>query len=182
MADEEITLTEILGAEPVPFEVDGVRFYIRQPYAEEYDDAGALYDKAYAKAMSDPDVKALKVEPCSDAERQMYVALAALDEAASGELPEDSEERKAKLAEAGRLRKTAETRTAAEELAHDRALTVKERWLCLHLLCDANGNPVFDATSKQDLERWRRYSLKVKESARPAIRRALRLVNEAPFA
>jgi hypothetical protein len=182
MTADDVTLTDIMAGAPVPFTVDGTGYQVRQPTGEEYDDANYLYSRAYAKAMADPDIKTLKSEPCSDGERALYATLADLAEQLGKAAPADSAERGSRLADAARLRQLVQTRTAAEELAHDRALLVKERWLCVHLLLDEHGRPLFDPQQPGEMARWQHYSLRVKEAARPAIRRVLRMVEEAPFA
>lgn len=183
MADEQaVTLSEVTAGGPLAFPVGSKTYYVAQPTCEEYDDAQYLYERAYAKAMADPDIKALKAEPCSDDERAMYEGLAALKEAQAGKLPEGAtDERKALLDEAERLRAMAATRTAAEELAHDRARRVKDRWLALHLLCDAAGNRTYDPNGAADIARFGRFWMRTAKELEPVVWQVLRIVETAPF-
>jgi hypothetical protein len=180
--DAPATLTEIVNGAPVPFVVDGVSFAIRQPEPEEYDDAQSLYDLWYAKAMSDPRMAELKNQPCSDGERESLESLANLAEEAAKQPGVKPEKAKELLGQAQRLHKSAATRTYAEELAHDKALRSRDRWLTIRLLLDGQGNQVFDEAAPDFKAKWAAPGmLKVKEAARRAIWRALDLVENAPF-
>lgn len=175
------TLTDIIEAVGLRFEVDGQQFQIRQPTTEEYDDAISMQRLVYRRTLALPEVKALADEPCSDGERERYEAMIAstqsdFDEAEDGSALKDS------LADdLARLQTELEKRTLAEEIAAGRAVTARDRWLCARLLCDGDGKPVFRTNDKSFPEQWERLPMRVKEEARPAIWAALGLVNSVPF-
>ena len=174
------SLTEIMEGKGVPFWVDDRQFFIRPPTTEEYDQALLIQDLARARAMSQPEIQAVKDLPVSDGERQIMEARIAIAERAF----EAAEDRRVKDLIAERLaflRRQLETRTRADELADRYAVLKRDRWLTIRLLCDADGKQMFDPDNPEDLERWERLPMRVKDEARPAIWEALAAVRNAPF-
>lgn len=182
MAEEaRQNLTDIIEAIGMRFEVDGVAFQIRQPATEEYDDAIAMQRLVYRRTLALPEVKALEDQPCSDGERERYEALIAATQQDFEEAEPGSARKDALAEDIARLERDLDKRTLAQEIASERAIMARDRWLCARLLCDGDGKPVFKTNDKSFPEQWERLPLRVKEAARPAIWAALGLVNAVPF-
>lgn len=184
MTDEQRDqMTDALEGKGTPFDVDGASFLIRPPTTEEYDDAEALARLVRQRTLRLPFVAEVSGEPCSDQERAIYQGMI------------DAAEERFRLAEDGSavkdalarritdLQRQMERRTLADELADERAILARDRWLCMRLLCDDAGRQVIPLTGKQaDIEAaWEEVPLKVKNQARPAIWAEIRKVREAPF-
>lgn len=174
------SLTDIMDGKGVPFWVDGRQFYIRPPTTEEYDQALLIQELAHARAMSQPELQAMKDLPVSEGERQMLEARIAIAERAF----EAAEDKRVKDLIAERLaflQRQLETRTRADELADRYAVLKRDRWLTFRLLCDEEGKQMFDPSDPESLERWERLPMRVKDEARPAIWEVLAAVRNAPF-
>jgi hypothetical protein len=175
------TLSAVMQGDLFPFEVEGETFQMRQPTTEEYDDALNLQRLVYRQALAQPHIAALKEYPCTDAERANYERLLERIEADQEAAADDQAKRDELEAEKLGLLADLETRTLAEETASEQAILKRDRWLTARLLCDAEGNPVFQPNSKDFATQWERLSLKVKDTARPAVWIVLGMVREAPF-
>jgi hypothetical protein len=176
----ETTLGAVMNGQPVPFEVDGQAFQVRQPTSEEYDDALNLQRLVYRTALAQPHIKALKQYQCTEAERANYERL--IERIAADREASENEDKRAELAaERANLIEDLATRTLAEETASEQAILKRDRYLVGLLLCDADGEPVFDTSAKNFAAQWERLALRVKDAARPAIWIALGMVREAPF-
>jgi hypothetical protein len=174
------SLSAVMQGDTFPFEVDGVQFQVRQPTTEEYDDALNLQRLVYRTALAQPHIAALKEYPCTDAERANYERL--LERIEADQEAAESPEKKDELeAEKVGLLADLESRTLAEETASEQAILKRDRWLTARLLCDAEGEPVFKPNSRDFATQWERLSLKIKDTARPAIWIVLGMVREAPF-
>jgi len=174
------SLMEIMEGKGVPFWVDDHQFFIRPPTTEEYDQALLIQDLAHARAMSQPEIQAVKGMPMSDGERQVMEARIAIAERAF-EAAEDKRVKDMIAERLALLRRQMEIRTRADELADRYAVLKRDRWLTLHLLCNADGKQMFDPDNPEDLERWERLPMRVKDEARPAIWEVLSAVRNAPF-
>jgi hypothetical protein len=79
------------------------------------------------------------------------------------------------------LQRAIEKRSLADEMAGDRALLARDRYLTQRLLCDEHGKQALNPRAVDFPEQWERLPLKVKNAARPAIWTALGQVRQAPF-
>lgn len=180
--DNDLTgqLTDAMDGAPVPFFVDGEAFTIRQPSPEEYDDAMAIQSITRKRALALPEIAELQSVPCSDRERAIFEGMIE----AAERLYEETEDDAAGTAIAeriNRLREQMEKRTLAEEVASERAILARDRYLCQRLLADKNGKALLDPKSPTFAKKWAKLSLSVKDAARPAIWTALALVQNVPF-
>lgn len=180
MADNELTLADVMDGEPIPFWVDGKQFFIRQPTTEEYDDALTVQTITRKRLLALPEFAEMKGLPCSDTERAVYQAMIEASEAAF-EATEDEAARDAMAERIAGLQQQLENRTLADEMATDRAMLARDRFLCQRLLCGADGKQLLNPKAKNFAERWERVPLTVKDAARPAIWTAVAMVQQAPF-
>lgn len=180
MADEA-TLSDVMMAQPVPFEVEGEAFLIRHPSTEEYDDAISLLRLVQRRTMALPEVSGVRDTPCSDFERASYEALIAASEREFEEAEEGTPKKRAMADEVARLQNDLDKRTLADEIATERGVLARDRWLCARLLCDTDGKPVFECNAKDFKEKWERLPMSVKNAARPAIWSVLGMIRRAPF-
>lgn len=182
MDDPQATnLADVLDGKGTPFTVDGATFLIRPPTTEEYDDAMAMERLVQKRWLADPALAPMKAEPCSDEERRVYQRMIDATERQFYEA-EDGTALKDNLADRlASLQSALEGRTLAEELAGERSLLARDRYLTQRLLCDEKGKPVFDLRAPDFPERWEALPLRVKNAARPAIWVALGQVRQAPF-
>jgi len=175
-------LSEILAGKSIPFTVDGKVYRIRPPTTEEYDDAIMVQSMVYRRWMSQPEVQGLANQPPSTAHRQIFEELIQELEEQLEALPEDELGRRRVLSlRLRRLRQELHDRNLAEEVAVERATLARDRWLCARLLCDENGDPVFDTTSEEFAVAWEQLPMGVKDAARPVIWRVLAQVATTPF-
>jgi hypothetical protein len=175
------SLADILDGKGVPFVVDGATFLIRPPTTEEYDDAIAMERLMQKRWLSDPALASLKDEPCSDEERRTYQVMIDAAERQFTEAADGSQEKQNLAERLASLQRTIEKRTLAEELAGDRALLARDRYLTQRLLCDEHGKQILNPRAADFPEQWEGLPLKVKNAARPAIWTALGQVRQAPF-
>lgn len=174
-------LATIANGTPLQFEADGKVFQFRQPRTEEYDDALALEGLVRRRVMAMPELQSLKEKPCSDMERMtierlIEMATAELDEAEPGSLHATT------LGERlGLYRRLLDNRTLADEIANERAILARDRWLTIHLLCDEHGRQLFDPDDVQSMAAWEKVPIRIKDAARPLVWEVLRLVVDAPF-
>lgn len=175
------TLADVLEGKGVPFVLDGATFLIRPPTTDEYDDAMAMERLVQRRWLNDPVIAAMKSEPCSDAERALYERMIESANRQFEEAADGSAEKDALADRVISLQRTLETRTLADELAGERALLARDRYLCQRLLCDEHGRQLLDPTSKDFPAQWEELALRVKNAARPAIWVALGQVRQAPF-
>ena len=184
MADKtENKLTDVIGRDLLPFEVDGKLFHVRQPMPEEYDDGEMLKTLAYQKTLKQDYVQDVADVACSDGEKALF-EMVIKDTQARFDALGDVENALLKdqlAAEIARLRNDITDRTLAQEFASDKATLARDRWLTMRLLCDADGKPVFDLAAKDFAAQWAKFPIKVKDAARVIIWHALALVREAPF-
>jgi len=175
----EAQAERVLSGAPLPFAVGGQRFYIRQPYDHEIDDARAV-QKAYELLWrSRPEVRALEDVPADAAELAGFDrAIAAakdLLKAAEGPAAEALKRR------ISALKRRREAWSAADQVATDRGLLARDRWLLPRLLLNQDGDPVADPQAPEFADVWQRVPLAVKDGARPGIWQALRLVEDVRF-
>lgn len=178
--DSPLGLAEIMDGKGIPFEVSGRRFFIRQPTTEEYDDAANLQNLVVRKALATPEIAELKSVPPSDDELEQYDRMIKAAEAGFKESEIDGD-RQRYADRAAQLRRVLEKRTLADEIAEGQGILARDRWLTARLLCDVDGKPIFDTTSKGFKQKWDRLSMEVKNSARPVVWAMLGLVQTLPF-
>lgn len=179
MADE-LGLSDVVMGQPLP--VPGTDLLLRWPTPEEYDDAAFMETMHRKKLLADPLLEDLKQQPCSENERVLYEGLIrAMEEGVKQS--DDPEQRQLFIDRLAGLRRILENRTLADELASDRAILVRDRWLTQKLLCNADGSPYFSPSlaEAERLERWRVLAQKVKDSARPVLWRMIMAIENAPF-
>lgn len=180
---DDLTLTDLATGAPLPFMAAGQTYQIRQPSPEEYDDARAV-QQAYLRLWhARPEVQAIQDLPPSPQEVATYerAAQQAADQAALAE--PGSLKQRAMQDRAAFYRATLAHWTAADEVAGDRALLARDRWLTMRLLQTERGQPVLNLRAPAaEVERaWAALPLEVKDAARPVIWRALAGVEAAPF-
>lgn len=178
---QETTLAEILDGKGVPFTVDGATFLVRPPTTEEYDDAIAMERLMRRRWLGDPALQAMKDEPCSQQERDLYEAMIKDADKRFRETEDGSPEKDALLDRIAALQRTLEKRTLADELAGERALLARDRYLTQRLLQDEHGKPALDLRAPDFAQQWERLPLRVKDAARPAVWTVLGQVRQAPF-
>lgn len=176
-----LSLSEIMDGKGVPFVVGDRTLYIRQPTTEEYDDALWVQGVARRRALAQPDVAALKGTPISDAERELFERMIAAAEEAFAIAEEGSPQKKAMAERAAALRRVLETRTMADEVAEERAILARDRFLALRLICDESGKQMFDPNKLEDRQRWERAPIRLKDAARRAIWEMLQVIESIPF-
>lgn len=179
---EDLTLTAALDSQGVPFAVAGETFYIRPPTTEEYDDATTIVSVVKQRFLASAEAASLGDAPCSASEHRIIESY--IQQTATRLADTEPDTPRAKLY-ADRLkhwRQALTERTAAQEIADDRALLARDRWLCGRLLTDGQGKPVCGTPGTPEFAaRWERLPLAIKDAARGAIWQALTLVEEAPF-
>jgi ABC-type nitrate/sulfonate/bicarbonate transport system ATPase subunit len=79
------------------------------------------------------------------------------------------------------LQRTLDKRSLADELAGERALLARDRYLTQRLLQDEHGKPALDLRGPDFAQQWERLPLRVKDAARPAVWTVLGQVRQAPF-
>lgn len=166
------TLADLLLGKGLPFEVDGVQFYLRQPTTEEYDDAMMLADLVRTSFLASPEMVELRRQPASD---ELLALVGELREKAKKAATQ--EEKIQLIRQAEELGK----RTLADELAGRQASLKRDRYLTARLLCDADGKALCDTTTPEGVEAWERVPLRVKEAARPVIWKMITVMESLPF-
>lgn len=172
-------LSDILLGPGLPFDVDGKTFYVRAPSPEEYDDAMSLQAAVRKRALATPEIAAMRELPASDeAARMIKEALADTEQ----ELADSEDEAKNEVLRRrlDGLREVSNKRNLADEVAEERAILARDRWLTLRLLSDENGKPIV-APGKVTRDSWALLPLQVRNAARPAIWVILGMINDLPF-
>lgn len=180
MENTEPTLSDVIDGEPLPFWVDGQQFFIRQPSTEEYDDALTIQTITRKRLLALPEFAEMKDIPCSDAERQTYEDMISASESAL-ETVEDETVREAMVERITGLQRMLDKRSLADEIATDRAMLARDRYLCQRLLLGPDGKPLLHPKDKNFAEKWERVPLTVKDAARVHIWTAVAMVQNAPF-
>ena len=178
---QDTTLADIMDGKGAPFAVDGVSLCIRPPTTEEYDDALAIERMVVKRWLNDPALQALKAEPCSAGERAMYEAMIAGTDVRFQEAEDGTPEKDALLGQIAALQRTLDKRTLADEVASERAVLARDRYLTQRLLTDEAGKALFDTRLASFAEAWEKLPLSVKNAARPAVWLVLGQVRQAPF-
>ncbi len=175
-----LSLAEILERDGVPFWADGRKFIVRPPTPEEYDYAEMLERAAYTRAFNSPILEPMKEEPPSEADRQLWEARIRMAEERF-DATDDQYQKRAYAELIASLRRQMEDRTRAHELAEEFARQQRDRWLLLRLLCDENGEQLFDPEDPEDVKRWQRVAVRFLQEARYALWEVLGAVRNAPF-
>lgn len=183
MSDDPITefgLSDVMNG--IPVKVPGSSFSLRWPEPEEYDDAAHIEKTMRRRLLATDEYKEMKDTPCSDQQRaELELMIEAAKIGFETAVSEDAKEMYASRLAA--YQRVLETFTLADELAGDRAMTARDRWLTQRLLVDKDGAPHFgpDLDEKGFRERWRKLPQRVKDNARPVIWRIMSAVESAPF-
>lgn len=179
---DEPTLSDVMAGDGAPFWVDGQEFRIRQPLPEEYDDALHLQRTVTKRLLALPEIAALKAESCSDGERATYDAMILVAQRQFEEAEDGSAAKRALAERVADLQRAIEKRTLADEVAGERAVLARDRWLTARLLTWPDGTPVFDTHSSEFERQWNRPGLlPLLEAARPAVWAVLGMVQNSPF-
>lgn len=176
------TIAQALQGEPVWFDVDGVRWGIRHPSTEEYDDAVNIQNIVRRRVLLAPEVQELRGQPCSDDERETFEALIRATQDRIKGLAHGSLEQRNLLARLARLQKMLAERTLADEIADERALVARDRYLTMRLLVDEHGQQVFDIYDPKVKMAWDRFPMKVKNAARSAVWLVMQIIENIPLA
>lgn len=172
-------LSDILLGPGLPFDVDGKTFYVRAPSPEEYDDAMSLQAAVRKRALATPEIAVMRELPASDeAARMIKEAIAETEQ----EIADTDDEEKTGVLKRrlDGLREVSAKRNLADEVAEERAILARDRWLTLRLLCDENSKPVVPP-GKVTRDSWALLPLQVRNAARPAIWIVLGMINDLPF-
>jgi len=178
--DASLSLEEIIDGKGIPFEVGGRRFYIRHPSTEEHDQAILIEQMTRRKLLASPELQELKDVPISDEERAIYERMIERAEEEFEACPDDAR-KQALVDRIAYLRRMLESRSLADEIAEEHAVRVRDRWLTFRLVCDEDGNPMFDPRNPEDVERWDRMGVPFKEAARRAVWAMLQVMQTLPF-
>ena len=178
-----VDVSRVLKKTPFPFEADGKTYQIRQLRTEEFDEAEFLARVARLRASRRSEVIEFKGEPCSIEARAMFeFEIQRLEEMFRNVDPDDELRRQAITARLASIRRRQDTYTLEEELTDEYASVVRDRFLCSVLLCDSAGRQIIgDPSTDEGLQQWEDLPMTVKEASRPAIWRALKLIEEIPF-
>lgn len=181
-ANYNYNITQALHGEPVWFEVDGQRWGLRHPATEEYDDAVNIQNIARRRAMAAPEMQELRSLPCSPEEQATFAAMIRATQEQLKGLAHGSLEQRHLLARLARLRRMAAERTLADEVADERALVARDRYLTLRLLVNEHGQQVFDVYDPLVKKAWDRFPMKVKNAARAAVWTVIQVIEQIPLA
>lgn len=176
------TIAQALQGEPIWFDVDSVRWGIRHPSTEEYDDAVNIQNIMRRRTLLAPEAQELRGQPCSPDERETFEALIRATQDRLKGLAHGSLEQRHLLARLGRLQKMLAERTLADEIADERALVARDRYLTLRLLVDAAGEQVFDVYDPAVKRAWDKFPMKVKNAARSAVWLVMQVIENIPLA
>lgn len=172
---------QVMGGEPLSFEMDGVKYAIRQMSTEEYDDAFHLQSMVHKRLLQMPEISELRSLPCSSEETEVLRALAERLEQQIADLPDAGPQRESLRDRLFYVQKIMRNRTLADEIAQERAILARDRFLTMHLLLDSEGSPYFDLHASDLKQRWEQLSMRVKNAARPIIWVAIQIVESAPL-
>ena len=171
---------EMLDGHGLSFEIGGKTFWVRPPTPEEYDDALHLQSVVRKRILAAPEIVELRSLPASAEGQETLLGALADTEQALQEVESDNPEREMLTRRLAALRRLQETRTLADEVADERAILARDRWLTLRLLTDDAGQPVVLPT-KVSKDSWAILPLQVRNGARPLIWALLRMIEELPF-
>lgn len=172
--------TKILRNDLIHFTVRGKKLSLRQPTTTEYDDSLTIENTAAALYKKSEEAKLLAEEPCSEAERQKIQYVINMHQVQLDFEPDEVIKMLLEERIKG-LKLLQETRTMADEIGYRRAGLARDRWLSLHLLCDENGKQMFDVTKPEDVKKWEKMPISIKDEIRLHLGEVLRLIQDAPF-
>lgn len=177
-------IPQVVSGEPIPFEVGGRTFYIRQPRTDEIDESSFVQDVVRATALQREEVEYFKTFPCSEDCRQSFEEEIKILDLLFRRLDPKSEttRRQAISQRIVALQTRLSKYTRADEFADGYAALCRDRYLAFVLLCDSEGRQMFtDPSNSDQVTVWEMIPLPIKDAARPAIWRALRLIEDLPF-
>lgn len=180
--EESDVITRALQGEPIWFDVDGTRWGIRHPSTEEYDDAVNIQNIVRRRTLLAYEVQELHGQPCSDDERATFEALIRATQDRIKSSAHGSLEQRNLLARLARLQKMLAERTLADEIADERALVARDRYLTMRLLVDEHGQQVFNIYDPSVKVAWDKFPMKVKNAARSAVWLVMQIIENIPLA
>lgn len=173
-------VSDLLSGRGLSVEVGGRTFWVRPPTPEEYDDALHLQNVVRKRLLQTPEIAELRSLPPSDEARATLLQAIADAEREYEALEATDPERELLARRLAALRTLQEKRTLADEVAEERAILARDRWLTLRLLTDEQGQPIVPP-EQIARDSWHRLPLAVREAARPLIWIMLRMIEELPF-
>lgn len=169
----EQDLDTIENAYPIPFEIGGRTYAIRQATPAEFDMIRLQEDLGYHRALSLPEMDDLRHLPVSDetlAKRGLL--LRALR--AAHDVEEDPDERRS-LAERIELYEMPDGRSRAEELAEKFGYRERDRWIVERMTVHKDGTPLDDDERAEVMAETAFFN-----AATPACRKMLSLAMQVP--
>lgn len=177
----ETPLSDVLLGLGLPFDVDGKTFYLRAPSPEEYDDAMSLQAAVRKRALATPEIAEMRELPASDSAALLVDGAIAQAETELAELAdEDDAKRDVLTRRLDGLKQMREGRTLADEIAEERGILARDRWLALRLLSDETGKPLVPLSMVRR-DSWAQIPLRVRDAARPVLWELLGTINDLPF-
>lgn len=157
------------------------RWYLRPPNTEQIDEARYVERVTAAVMRARPEMERLAQLPPSDGEMLAY-KLAITRWEQTFQEQEDNTTQKERAADMlAYLQQAMEKRTRADEEAGDRAIEARDRYLTFACLAREDGKRVFRGDDAGASEGWEALDFRVKEAARPHVRRLLKVLEVLPF-
>lgn len=180
--ESTLSLYEVMDGAGIWIDYQGHRLQIRQPTTEEYDEALWLQTVKRRQVLANPEVAALKELPISEGERILFDALISAAEqqfeGMKGDNSSGADMLRDRLARrVANLRTLLEKRTLADEVAEERAVVVRDRWLTYRLLCDESGRALYPHGEKDGA----RAPVELLDLARDAVWRMIQVIENIPF-
>jgi len=177
------SIPKVLSGEMIPFEANGTKYWIRQPLTEDLDEAEFIQRLIEKRTLLRPEVAELCAYPCTPEARTGFEFEIQKLETLYRDLDPKEVQRLSNLARRiADFRRRVESYNLGQELADERSILARDRFLCIILLCNEAGSQVIgDTSTKEGLQQWEDLDRSVKERARPAIWKVMRLVDELPF-
>ena len=170
----------IVGNLLIKFDISGHKLSVRQPTAVEYDLALLTEQRKRAEFSLDENFSKFASAPCSPAEREMLTRLHEMSIEDANNL-DDADAKREALERAESYKRAIENRTMADELASDSAVLARDYFLAIRLLCTEDGEQIFDPQDAESVKDFDQIWVLHRESIRPRIWEAIRLIAEAPL-
>jgi hypothetical protein len=176
-------LSDLLSGPGLPLEIGQRTLYVRAPTPEEYDDAMSLQAAVRKRMLATPEIAEMRDLPASNDAAALVREAITYTEAELAEAETNAEAARVEVLKArlDGLRGMNDNRSLADEIAEERGILARDRWLTLRLLNDENGKPVVPP-NKVTRDSWALLPLRVRNEARPLIWTILSAVNDLPFA
>lgn len=168
-------LEMIMSGAPVPFELNGFSYALRQPTPLEVDRLRFVERTARAWAQSQPMIRELQDQPASPLKMALFDAkIAALREALGGDSDEAVE-----AAEEIEVLQAIRPRNQAEERIQEYVRDSRNTWIVENLLVSLDGVPLTEAQRRQ-FRLDARPSAAQRPGARDAAQMIMRLLTYTP--